>query len=55
MWTTVFIISSILLTGNILRLLMLISTTMQLLSKDRSVLQQRLAAEKEYLFVKGLY
>lgn len=55
MWTTIFIIAIVLLIFSILRQLILISTTIQFLSKDPSLLDHRAKEEEEYLFIKGLY
>jgi hypothetical protein len=50
-----FITAIILLLFYILRQVILISTTVQLLSKDTALVKKRGAKEKEYLFIKGLY
>ncbi|HEY8959552.1 hypothetical protein [Chitinophaga sp.] len=50
-----FITATILLLFCILRLVILISSTVQLLSKDAELLKQRAAEEKDYLLIKGFY
>jgi len=55
MWTTIFIIAIILLIFIIFRQLIISSTTIQLLSKEPSLLQDKAKEEDEYLFVRGLY
>ncbi|WP_153259994.1 hypothetical protein [Chitinophaga flava] len=55
MWTTIFIIAIVLLILGILRQLIILSTTIQFLSKDPSLLQHKAKEEDEYLFIKGLY
>ncbi len=55
MWTTIFIIAIVLLIFSVLRQLTIISTTIQFLSKDPSLLRHKAKEEDEYLFIKGLY
>lgn len=55
MWTNLFIITTLLLIFCILRQLILISTAVELLSKDAAVMKKRGVEETEYLFIKGLY
>ncbi|NSL87611.1 hypothetical protein ECE50_012260 [Chitinophaga sp. Mgbs1] len=55
MLNTIFITAAILLCFCIVRQLIVLATTIQYLSKDKVLLQQKAAEEDAYLFVKGLY